>query len=265
VLAASIAAAWLASSPQPVGRLAIDLRSACDHPPGYQAVPAAVVESAVAAARVSANDEVYDVGVGSGAFLLHAARIRKASGIANPTCAAGRKAGVGAAAEAGLTERAVFRAAPIAAADFAAKSVVSVMLSPADAAALAPTLLGNLPPGARIVSFVSTLGDWKPDRTVDVDGWTFHLYTVSESTEARNAAASRAAAGSALVQACRSQLPEIVPRTRPDSCECLELLFAQRLTAPEIGRLASGFSRERFLLASVARVGLHQEVAACLR
>lgn len=52
-------------------------------------------------------------------------------------------------------------------------------------AKLSPVLQKALKPGARIVSHRFTLGDWKPDKTITVDGmdgeqYTLHLWTVKE-------------------------------------------------------------------------------------
>jgi hypothetical protein len=52
-------------------------------------------------------------------------------------------------------------------------------------ARLAPVLQKNLKPGARVVSHRFTLGDWKPDSTIEVkgkdgDSYTLHMWTVKE-------------------------------------------------------------------------------------
>ena len=50
---------------------------------------------------------------------------------------------------------------------------------------LEPILRNNLKPGSRIVSHRFHLGDWKPDKTIEVmgqdgDQYTLHLWTVPE-------------------------------------------------------------------------------------
>ena len=43
---------------------------------------------------------------------------------------------------------------------------------------LRPKLWRDLKPGTRIVSHAFDMGDWKPDKKIDVDGRTVYLWTV---------------------------------------------------------------------------------------
>jgi uncharacterized protein (TIGR03000 family) len=69
--------------------------------------------------------------------------------------------------------------------DVAEATVVLLYIGDDLGAKLSPLLQKGLRPGARVVSHRFTLGDWKPDKTVEVKGddgdmYTLHLWTVPE-------------------------------------------------------------------------------------
>jgi len=45
---------------------------------------------------------------------------------------------------------------------------------------LRPKILKELKSGTRIVSHAFDMGDWKPEKTIVVDGSTIHFWTVPE-------------------------------------------------------------------------------------
>jgi hypothetical protein len=45
---------------------------------------------------------------------------------------------------------------------------------------LRPKLLEELRPGARVVSHWHDMGDWKPEKTIDVSGRKVHLWIIPE-------------------------------------------------------------------------------------
>ncbi|MFL5343765.1 MAG: SAM-dependent methyltransferase, partial [Hyalangium sp.] len=66
-------------------------------------------------------------------------------------------------------------------ASFSGASVVVCYLFPGAMARLAPKLLAELPPGARVLSHTFALRGWKPERSLVVDDLyrtPIYLYTV---------------------------------------------------------------------------------------
>lgn len=45
---------------------------------------------------------------------------------------------------------------------------------------LRPRILSELKPGTRVVSHSFSMGDWRPERTENVDGRTIYFWTVPE-------------------------------------------------------------------------------------
>ena len=64
------------------------------------------------------------------------------------------------------------------AADFRAATVVTLFLFPEMNLRLRPRLRGELAPGTRIVSHRFDLGDWPPERRIEVRGHALFLWTV---------------------------------------------------------------------------------------
>jgi hypothetical protein len=56
---------------------------------------------------------------------------------------------------------------------------------------LMPKLLSDLKPGTRVVSHAFDMGDWQPERVVEVDGTRIFLWTIP----ARGADARKATSG----------------------------------------------------------------------
>jgi len=56
--------------------------------------------------------------------------------------------------------------------------VVTLYLLPDLNVKLRPRLLKDLKPGTRIVSHQFDMGDWKPERTIDLNGRTIYFWTV---------------------------------------------------------------------------------------
>jgi hypothetical protein len=48
-----------------------------------------------------------------------------------------------------------------------------------------PNLWKQLKVGTRIVSHRFKMGDWEPDKTVDIDGYELHLWTITEEIKRR--------------------------------------------------------------------------------
>ena len=143
----------------------------------YVPTPQVVVDEMLKLAGVHKGDVLYDLCSGDGRIAVTAAkrygiravgididpeRIREATDNA-------KRAGV-----AGLVE---FRREDLFAADFGEASVVTLYLLPELNVRLRPRLL-ELKPGTRIVSHQFDMGDWKPEKQLELDGRTIYLWRV---------------------------------------------------------------------------------------
>ncbi|WP_375402778.1 SAM-dependent methyltransferase [uncultured Sphingomonas sp.] len=143
----------------------------------YAATRPELVERMLDMAGVRAGDRVLDLGTGDGRILLAAAK-RGARGLGvdiDPVLVADARA---AATEAGVADRVRFEVRDLFATPLDGYDVVTMFLLPEVNMRLRPRLLAELAPGARIVSHVFEMGDWRPDRTERVGGARAHLWIV---------------------------------------------------------------------------------------
>jgi len=138
-----------------------------------------VVEAMLKLANVSSKDVLYDLGCGDGRIVITAAKEYGATGKGidiDPVRIGEAKAN---AQKAGVAEKVTFAVGDLFKSDFSPASVVTLYLLPAINLKLRPQLLKQLKPGTRIVSHAFDMGDWKPEKTVQVDGGaTIYLWTV---------------------------------------------------------------------------------------
>jgi SAM-dependent methyltransferase len=145
-------------------------------------VPSApeVIDVMLAAAQVTADDVVFDLGCGEGEIVIAAAR-RGARGVGvdiDPVRLSNARAN---AARARVTERVTFVEQDLFETDVSAATVVTLYLGPDVNRRLRPKLLRELRPGTRIVSHDFGMGDWVPERmfTVpQVPGHVVYLWRV---------------------------------------------------------------------------------------
>ena len=135
----------------------------------YVPTPQKVVEAMLDLAAVRATDYVMDLGSGDGRIVITAATRHRASGmgvdidqeLVDRANAAARKLGV--------AERVQFVKQDVQITDIRRASVLTLYLLPGMMSALRPRFLKELRPGTRIVSHDFELGEWKPDRTIEVE------------------------------------------------------------------------------------------------
>jgi Methyltransferase domain len=149
----------------------------------YVPTPQAVVDRMLAIANVNSKDVLYDLGSGDGRIPITAARkfgIRATGIDISPQRITEANAN---AKKAGVTDRVRFLNQDLFKSNFSDATVVTLYLLPTLNVKLRPQLLSQLKPGTRIVSHDFDMGDWKPERTeqVQIDGGrtsTIYFWTV---------------------------------------------------------------------------------------
>lgn len=139
--------------------------------------PQDVVDGMLKAANVHSGDVLYDLGCGDGRTVITAAKLgARAVGIdINPERIKESKAN---AVEAGVTDRVQFRNEDLFEADIHEASVVTLYLLPSLNVKLRPKLFRDLKPGTRIVSHDFDMGEWKPDKILEVEGHTVYFWVI---------------------------------------------------------------------------------------
>ena len=147
--------------------------------PPYVRTPDKVVNAMLKLAGVKTTDIVYDLGCGDGRIVIAAAQQYGAHGVGididpervQEAREYSRKAGVEALVK--------FEVNDLFAADIHNATVVALYLLPDVNLRLRPKLLKELKPGTRIVSHDFDMGDWKPEKEVQVDAGTrIYLWTI---------------------------------------------------------------------------------------
>lgn len=136
-----------------------------------------VVKAMLDLGSVSDKDLVYDLGSGDGRIVIGAAeRGAKAIGIEIDPVLVTRSQHN--AQRAGVSARTEFRSQDLFEADFRDATVVMMYLFPKVNLALKPKLLRELRPGTRLVSHSFDMGDWQPDKRIEVEGHLLYLWTI---------------------------------------------------------------------------------------
>jgi predicted RNA methylase len=140
----------------------------------------AVVDAMLELAKVTEDDVVYDLGCGDGRIVVTAAKEYGATGKGIDIDPQRIKEANENATNAGVTDKVQFVQANLFESDVSEASVVTLYLLNSLNMKLRPILLEQLKPGTRIVSHAFNMGDWEPDKTIQVNGSTVHLWTVPE-------------------------------------------------------------------------------------
>lgn len=136
-----------------------------------------VVEAMLTLAGVEPADRVFDLGSGDGRIVI-AAALRGAHAVGVDLDPNRIREARASARSAGVEDRVEFREGDLLDADLDGATVVMLYLLPSVNARLMPLLLSELRPGTRVVSHAFDMGDWKPTRTLEVDGTTLYLWVV---------------------------------------------------------------------------------------
>jgi hypothetical protein len=135
----------------------------------YVPTPQKVVDAMLDLAQVGARDFVMDLGSGDGRIVLTAATRHQARGIGVDIDQELVDRANGSARRLGIAERVRFMKQDVHAADLSQVTVLTLYLLPGMMTSLRPKLLKELQPGVRIVSHDFDFGDWKPDRSIEVE------------------------------------------------------------------------------------------------
>jgi SAM-dependent methyltransferase len=146
----------------------------------YAPSPHLVVQEMLKLAELRRDDILFDLGSGDGRIPIAAARDFGARAVGidiDPKLVGLAKRN---AKKAGVANLATFRNEDLFEADFRAATVVTLFLYPDVNMKLRPKLLAELRPGTRVVSHWHDMGDWQPDRTVQVEGRPLYLWIIPQ-------------------------------------------------------------------------------------
>ncbi|MBW4612370.1 MAG: class I SAM-dependent methyltransferase [Desmonostoc vinosum HA7617-LM4] len=151
----------------------------------YVPTPQAVVDAMLEVAKVGKNDLLYDLGSGDGRIVITAAQKYGTKGIGIDIDPERIKEAKENAKKAGISsDRAQFVQQDLFKTDFSKATVVTLYLLPEVNLKLRPKILKELKPGTRIVSHAFDMGDWKPEKTLNVEGKTIYYWVVPEKLPA---------------------------------------------------------------------------------
>jgi SAM-dependent methyltransferase len=132
--------------------------------------PPTIVSRMLRLAAVSPSDTVYDLGCGDGRIVIECAKTygARAAGFDYDQRLIQQAIENAEVANVGSLVR--FERCDLFDVSLCEASVVTLFLSPTINSALRPKLLRELRPGSRVVSHLSPIGDWQPDKTEIVEG-----------------------------------------------------------------------------------------------
>ena len=137
-----------------------------------------VTDAMLKLARVTADDVVYDLGSGDGAIVIRAAEKLGARGVGVELDRQLIKSATDRARKRGVADKVRFVQGDLFKADISEATVVTLYLSPSINRRLAPKLMRELKPGARIVSHRFDMYDWRPDEQVKAGGRDVYLWVI---------------------------------------------------------------------------------------
>jgi len=129
-------------------------------------------------AKVTGKDVVYDLGCGDGRIVIMAVREFGARAVGIDIDPERIKESVENAKRAGVGPRAQFKNEDLFETDISKATVVTLYLWPWVNLKLMPKLLRELRPGTRVVSHSHDMGEWRPERSIRVEGDEIHLWTI---------------------------------------------------------------------------------------
>ncbi len=150
----------------------------------YVPTPQQVVDAMLKLAGVTKSDIVYDLGCGDGRIVVTAAKTYGAHGVGFDLNPERIKEANENARQAGVEKLVKFVEKNLFDTDLREASVVTLYLLPDVNLRLRPKLLRELKPGSRIVSHAFDMGDWQPDKKMEVNGRQIYFWVVTEKARA---------------------------------------------------------------------------------
>ncbi len=146
----------------------------------YEPSSPAQTDAMLQLAGVTRKDVVYDLGCGDGRLVITAARKFGARGVGIDIDPERIAESVANAREARVTRLVRFRNEDLFTADIHKATVVTLYLWPWINLKLRAKLWKELKPGTRIVSHFHDMGQWAPQKQIEVEGHRIYLWTVPE-------------------------------------------------------------------------------------
>ncbi|GAA6617443.1 SAM-dependent methyltransferase [Scytonema sp. NUACC26] len=144
----------------------------------YVPTPQEVVDKMLEVAKVTKNDVLYDLGSGDGRIPITAAKKFGTRGVGIDIDPKRVEEANENAKKAGVTDKVTFRQQDLFTSDFSEATVVTLYLLPELNLKLRDQLFRQLKPGTRIVSHAFDMGDWKPEKTLQVGGRQVYYWTI---------------------------------------------------------------------------------------
>jgi precorrin-6B methylase 2 len=144
----------------------------------YVPTPPEVVTAMLKLAEVKNTDVVYDLGCGDGRIVVAAARDYGARGVGVDIDPARIQEAQTNAQKAGVADRVQFRQQDLFQTNLSEATVVTLYLLPNINLRLRPKLWRELKPGTRVVSHSFDMGDWKPDKVIEVNGRKIYFWVI---------------------------------------------------------------------------------------
>ncbi len=174
IVASLVAASWLmpplAAAQEVLNRPHLDVI--------YVPTPNNVVQRMLEMAQVRSDDYVIDLGSGDGRVLVAAAKTHGARGFGVDIDPERVKEARQNAQTAGVADRVEFRQQNLFETPVREATVLTMYLMPDINLKLRPRILSELRPGTRVVSHDFDMGDWKPEKELDVDGRKVYFWTI---------------------------------------------------------------------------------------
>ncbi len=152
----------------------------------YEPSTPAITMAMLELAGVTGRDVVYDLGCGDGRVVIAAAAKFGARGVGIDIDPERIKEARENARKAGVTGKVKFLNEDLFESDIRDATVVELYLYPWVNLKLRPKLLRELKPGTRIVSHSHDMGDWKPEKEIEVEGDKIYFWTVPPRPQNQN-------------------------------------------------------------------------------
>jgi SAM-dependent methyltransferase len=168
--------------------MAVPVLAQWDDGPGevpYVPTPPDVVEAMLKLGNIQKTDFVIDLGSGDGRIVIMAAEKFGAKGMGYDINPVRIQEANENAEKAGVKERVKFVEKNLFEADIHEASLMTLYLLPDVNLRLKPKLLKELKPGTRVVSHSFDMGDWQPDKKIQMNGRTLYMWIIPKNGETK--------------------------------------------------------------------------------